>query len=336
MKTRKASSLVFLLLTGAAAWAHAGATAGAESFDFLLIDPSARAVGLGGAYTALASDSSALFYNPAGLGRIKDHEATFMHTQYVEGLTQENAGLATRSGWGLNLNFLNFSGIPRTRLDARDGGIGSAGLTDMALGGGYGQALSESISVGAGGKYLRETIDNVSASGFAADVGVLASVPSLPGLSLGAALLNIGPDVRFQMRKEKLPQLGRVGVAYGFPGTKTDNTLTFDATKARTDKIRFHIGTETVIEKTLALRVGFNTRYDASFGITGGVGLVWKTLGVDYAFVPFGDLGTAHRLGLTFRWGNEVDEDDAYLYRFRYEEKTRKPTFQEGDRFFSK
>ena len=51
MKTLKASSLAFLLLTSAAVSARAGGTAGAESFDFLLFDPSVRAIGLGGAYT---------------------------------------------------------------------------------------------------------------------------------------------------------------------------------------------------------------------------------------------------------------------------------------------
>lgn len=350
MKTRKASSLIFFLLTAAAASAHAGATAGAESFDFLLLDPSARAVGLGGAYTSLASDSNALFYNPAGLGRIKDHEATFMHNQYVEGLTQEQVGLATRSGWGLNINFLNFGGIPRTRLDAPDGGIGKVGLTNLALGGGYGRALSESISVGAGAKFLHEKIDNVSAGGFAADLGVLASVPSLPRLSLGAALLNLGPDVRFQSRKEKLPLLSRAGASYAFVLPKMDNTVTFDLTKARTDKLRFGFGAETVVDKFMALRLGFTTRNDAGIGITGGAGFVWKAWSIDYAFVPFGDLGVVQRFSLTFRWGTEADRDylrterkqaafkeapapdeDEDLHRVRYIEKIGRTSLKESD-----
>ena len=305
MKIFTTSSLAILLLASAGIPSYAAATAGAESFDFLMFDPSARSVALGGAYTALATDSNALFYNPAGLGRIKTNEATFMHNQYVEGLTQEYVGLATRQGWGLNLNYLNFGGIPRTRLDAQDGGIGNAGLTDMALGGGYGQALGESISVGAGAKFMRETIDNVSASGFAADAGVLASVESLPGLSLGASVLNVGPAVRFQAKKENLPMLGRAGASYAFAAAKTNNVVTFDLTKTRTDKLRFGCGAEAVIEKLMAFRLGFTTRNDAGIGITGGVGFIWKTLSVDYAFVPFGDLGNVHRISLTWRWGTQ-------------------------------
>jgi hypothetical protein len=305
MKALAASSLAIILLTAAAVAAHAGASAGAESFDFLLFDPSARAAGLGGAYTALAADSNALFYNPAGLGRIKANEVTFMHNQYVEGLTQEHVGLATPRGWGLSLNYLDFGGIPRTRLDAPGGGIGSAGMTDLAIGGGYGQALSESLSVGAGAKFVRETVDNVSAGGFAVDAGVLAAVASLPGLSLGAAVLNIGPAVRFQSRSENLPLLGRAGAAMRFRVNTTINTVTFDATKARTDEVRFGFGAETVIENLLALRLGFSARNDAGLGLTGGVGLVWKSLAVDFAIAPYGDLGFANRLSLTLRWGNK-------------------------------
>ena len=351
MKTLTASSLAFLLMTGAALSSHAAA-AGGESFDFLLFDPSARAIALGGAYTALATDSNALFYNPAGLARMKSHEASFMHNQYVEGLTQEHLAFAARQGWGLDLNFLNFGGIPRTRLDAPDGGIGTVGMTDLAFGGGYGHAFNDWFSAGAGLKFLREKIDNTTAGGFAADLGALASVPSLPGLSFGASLLNAGPGVRFQSRKENLPLLARAGAAYAFPMAKTDNMAALDLTKARTDKLRLGFGVETVIDKLLALRFGFTTRNDAGIGITGGVGFIWKALGVDYAFVPFGDLGVAHRLSLTFRWGAEegretrraereeraelkyeppapVESED--LRRVMYNEKLGRTSLRQGD-----
>lgn len=306
MKELKAPFLAVLPVVLAAVAAHAGATSGAESFDFLLFDPSARAVGLGGAYTALATDASALFYNPAGLGLIKAHEVTFMHNQYMEGLTQEHVSLATRQGWGVNLTYLNLGGISRTRLDAPDGGIGSVGLTDMALGGGYGHALNESISVGAGAKFMRETIDNMSTSGVAVDAGVLAAVSRAPGLTLGAAVLNVG-----QSQKGNLPLLGRVGAAYGFRVNRTENTMALDVTKARTDKVRFSFGAETIIEKFLALRLGFNSRNDAGLGIAGGVGFIWKALEANFAFVPYGDLGSVDQLSLTFRWGNEGSKEES-------------------------
>lgn len=306
MNALNVPSLAILLLTSASVAARAGAAAGAESLDFLLLDAGGRAAGLGGAYTALAADSNALFYNPAGLGRVKAPEATFMHNDYVEGLTQEYAGMASSRGWGLSLNYLDFGGIPRTRLDAPDGGIGKAGLTDLAIGAGYGHALSESISVGAGAKFLRETIDGFSADGFAVDAGVLAAATGLPGLTLGAAILNIGPAVRYRSRKENLPLLGRAGAAFRFRVNNTVDTVAFDATKARADEVRFGVGAETVFEKLLAFRLGFTLRNDAGLGLTGGVGILWKAWRVDFAAAPYGDLGFVDRLSLTFRWGSEA------------------------------
>ena len=78
----------------AAMWPNEAHCAGAEPFNFLFMDSNARATGLGGAYTALAADANALWYNPAGLARVRRYEATFMHNEHVEGITQEFVGFA--------------------------------------------------------------------------------------------------------------------------------------------------------------------------------------------------------------------------------------------------
>ena len=75
--------------------ALAAPAAGTEPFNFLALDADARAVALGGAYTALATDANALLYNPAGLGLVRQSQIAFMHNQYIAGLTQEYMGLAT-------------------------------------------------------------------------------------------------------------------------------------------------------------------------------------------------------------------------------------------------
>ena len=82
----------------------AAASPGADPFNFLLLDANARAAGMGGAYTALANDANALLYNPAGLGRISAHEATFMHNEHFQGVKQEYLAFSARQGFGLSLN----------------------------------------------------------------------------------------------------------------------------------------------------------------------------------------------------------------------------------------
>jgi hypothetical protein len=346
--------LLAALLLASAAPASASASAGAESFDSLLADPSARAVALGGAYTALATDAHALFYNPAGLGQSKAYQAAFTHQASIEGARQESLGFSSRDGWSADFSSWDSGGIPRTRLDAPDGGLGDVGMKDMAFGGGYGTALNESLSVGVGAKYLRETIDAVTATAFAADAGLLALVPGAPGLSLGAAVLNVGRPVQFDLQREQLPRLVRAGAAYAFAAGGADQTLAFDLTKTRTDKVRFSLGVESVVMKTLALRLGYDGRQDAGPGVCAGVGFFWRAMSVDYAFAPFGALGDSHRVGLSYRWGeaeeerepepraetetpkvkeapSPVPDDDGDLRRVRYDERTGRDLAKDGD-----
>ena len=292
-----------LWAAGSAGWAHGAASAGAEPFDFLFLDGNARAVGLGGAYTALATDANALLYNPAGLGRVTRHEVTMMHNSYVEGINHEYMGLALRQGLGLNLNYLSFGNIPRTTYASKDGALGKFRVDDLAVAAGYGHTFFGALSLGVAGKFIQETNDNVKASAFAGDAGVRLSAPQAPRFTLGAAIQNVGPDVRFIRDKEKLPLSGRVGAAYAFDSA----TVAVDLTKGRTDRLKAHAGVEVVLLKPMTMRLGFNGANDTDIGITGGVGWGWRSFSIDYAFAPYGDLGLTHRASVTFRWGGHDD-----------------------------
>lgn len=62
--------------------AHAGRYAG----DFMLIGPGVRAVGMGSAFTAVADDGSATFWNGAGLAQLERANLEFMHAFLYENL----------------------------------------------------------------------------------------------------------------------------------------------------------------------------------------------------------------------------------------------------------
>ena len=190
--------------------AFAGA-AGGDPLNFLFLDANARAVAMGGAYTALATDANALLYNPAGLGAVERHEATFMHNEYFQGASQEYIGYASPRGVGANVNSLRSGDVARTTISNPDGtGLGGANLSDLSLALGYGRPLGDSLRLGAGMKYIRETIAGISASGYAADLGALYSVPAARGLALGLSVQNLGPSIKFQSAKENLETLGRM------------------------------------------------------------------------------------------------------------------------------
>ncbi|MFA6318070.1 MAG: PorV/PorQ family protein [Elusimicrobiota bacterium] len=306
------TTLAVLLLACSPA-AAGGPTGGSEVFNFLFLDANARAVALGGAYTSLASDSNALLYNPAGLGFIERDEATFMHHQYLdEGLSQEYFGGALRQGFGLSVNYLGFGKVSRTTYAVPEGtGLGDFDLTDLAVSVGYGRRIFRDLSAGLAYKYLREAADRFAANGHAVDLGLLYAPAAWEGLRLAASLQNIGPSVRWQGADQPLPLNGRWGASYSFPWRGLEHTLSVDGLKSRGDRVRAAAGVETVVARTLALRLGFSGRVDAGPGVTAGLGVRYASLMADYAFVPYGSLGNSHRASVTWRWGPAVERPKA-------------------------
>jgi hypothetical protein len=289
---------------------------GSEPFDFTLLDVNARAVGIGGAYAPLANDSNALHYNPGGLGMVKRNEATVMHNVHVEGISQDYIAVALTQGVSLSVNYLRWSDTNRTTYASPDGTLDKYGISDLALAAGYGKTVLDNVSVGGSIKYLREGIDNKSISGVAFDVGGMATLPNVPGLSLGLAVQNIGPDVRFQGQnssgpREKLPLAVRGGGAYAFEWYDLSHTVSVEISKERSQDTVGAVGWEGIVSKVLALRFGFNSRNSSDVGVTGGVGWVNPNYNIDYAVVPFGSLGVSHRISATVRWGGEAKASTA-------------------------
>ncbi len=305
------TTAALLLAALAAGSARAQSSAGADAFDFLRLDANARAVGMGGAYTALATDSNALLYNPAGLARVRTNEATFMHNQYALGVGQQYIGAALKNGLGFQFNYASLGNVPRTTIANPGGTGGRLNVSDTSLGAGYGRELSANLALGGGLKYISESLGDVSVSGYAADLGGLYRMPDVNGLTLGASLLNLGPSVKFQSNSEKLPTTIRLGSAYRLRLPRNDLTFGFDITKSVTDKVRLGIGAETLIDEKFAVRAGFTTRQDVGIGIAFGLGWKGRKVGADYAFVPLGELGNAHRISFTLRWGQSDDPSTA-------------------------
>jgi hypothetical protein len=247
-----------------------------------------------------------LLYNPAGLGFIRRYGATFMHDQYAAGIMQEYAAFAAPQGWGASLNMLNSGAITQTTLSNPNGtGLDATGLSDLALSAGYGHAFGDSLSLGLGMKYLHESIADVAAYDFAFDIGALYAAQEIKGLTLGAALQNLGPKIRFQGPSEDLPLNLRMGAGYAFDAKGTKNTLSFDLTQQRGQGLLMAAGAEIVLAKVMAIRLGFASRNNAGWGLTAGAGWVWKGASLDYGIAPYGDLGVAQRVSLTLRWGEE-------------------------------
>ncbi len=299
---KKIIGLVIASALLAPAFVQAGG--GADAYQFLLLDSNARAAAMGGAYTVLGTGAGALGYNPAGLARTERDEASFMHNQYFQGITQEYLDFASPLGLGASVNYLSFSDVQQTTLNNTSGsGLGDTSLSDLALSAGYGRRLTEDFSVGGGAKYIRETIDQTPRDNVAFDLGAHYVISRLRGLSVGAAVQNMGPAVTYDQAHENQPLTYRLGGAYQLDWLGASSALALDVVKERNDAATVSAGVETRVLKVLALRLGYNQSNDAGVGITAGIGVRVHDFDFDYAIVPFGTLGYSNRASVGYRWG---------------------------------
>jgi len=64
------------------------------------------------------------------------------------------------------------------------------------------------------------------------------------------------------------------------------------------------LGSEYWLYDWFAIRLGYRTKSDIGDGLHYGLGFAYRDLGIDYAFVPYGDLGSSHRVSLYFIFGS--------------------------------
>ena len=285
-------------------WLYGTGFTGSTGMAFLKVGVDARAVGMGEAYTAFARDAAATFWNPAGLAGGAHSTVFFHHNQWIQGIRGEMGALALvrrKSAWGFHVRSFNVYGIevrdrPTTEpLEETSAHYLSAGIS-------YARRLSQSFHAGVTVKYLYEKIFVESAGGWAVDVGA-TYLPGITGLRLAATLQNLGKMNRLYREATALPVLARIGVVYRFPWEmKTVKVqVAGDGVYVMQEGMRFHVGSELLFLRQLAIRMGGMFGYE-THTLNFGAGLVRSSFRLDYAIVPFNnDLGVTHRFSVAFR-----------------------------------
>ncbi|NLP10362.1 UPF0164 family protein, partial [bacterium] len=185
--------------TGGSDVTKTGTTAAA----FLEIGAGARAQAMGGAFTAVANDATAMYWNPAGISRLGQLEATFNYTNWLLDTQYAYSGIVAPVGGsmavGINVTHFGF-GEQAVRTIERPEGTGEVySANDLALGLAFGMNLTDRFSFGVNAKYVNQNIWHESAAGFALDMGALYDTP-LRGLKLGFSIQNFGTDMKLSGR----------------------------------------------------------------------------------------------------------------------------------------
>jgi hypothetical protein len=280
------------------------------------ISAGARAVAMGGAFTALANDENALFYNAAGLALLDQAHLGSLFENHLGVAGYGSAAVGLRH-LGLALQFFSLGSVEAR--NAQDNISGSFDYNNIAVTLGSGLRLNQlfrffpkGLAMGMRAQFLRvNTLAPGSGSGFSLDPSWLydAGGLRLAGLQLQALrfgfslgnLLNFGLSFGSGHR-EGLPIDVRLGL--GMLADPLSLALDLGLHSG------FHLGAEYLLTppllptKGLAMRLGL--LYQGSFAFTIGFGLrIFDGLGVDYAFVshPSLGLGGSHRLGISYAFG---------------------------------
>lgn len=278
-------------------------SAGGTTASFLKLGSGARATGLGGAFTAVSDDINALSYNPAGLANLKRSEMGFTRAELVEGVSYSFLGYSrpvAGGSIGMGVNYLGQSVIEGRGANRE--AAAKFGASDTAVNLAYGRTLTARSGLGFNFKYITSHIADESASGWAVDAGWQYKAP-VKGLSLGLAVQNIGPKMKFMNEGSALPLTVRAGMGY----MVLDNILfSFDANRQVNEKKTvFSFGSEYAVFNSFFMRAGYlksavsgGSSLADSSGFKAGFGFKLRNFNLDYAVTPFGDIGKAHTISL--------------------------------------
>jgi hypothetical protein len=274
---------------------------------------SARAVGMGSAFVGVADDSSALFWNPAGLGGLKDVEIALHHNSWLAGIVQETGvvALPTRKlgVFGVSGNYVNYGSLEG--YDSNGTQLADYSANRYGFGLGWGKELFEGWSAGVAVKGSMQTIDTASYSSLSADLGALWSPEK--HTRLGAAYSNFGTQVAGYGTASAI----RLGGSYLLDFAKSNQLLLAAGASIEPGGVnRLQVGAEDMMFSFLALRVGYQsnlaeTKIQGLTGLTAGLGVRFDGFGLDYAYLPYGDLDNTHRVSLSYQFGQEKKPDTA-------------------------
>jgi len=259
---------------------------------------------MGGASVAVDGYADMIYYNPAGLATADLKEITFMHTVWFEGISYNWLSFVlpqNRGVWGMAVQYVSYGSL--FGADNQGNPTGSFSPSDIAVYLSYADYIGR-LSYGVNLKYIRSQIIE-TAQTLALDLGLQYMINYRA--QVGFVLQNIGPGLKFNYERDPLP----FTIAFGGFYAITDYLFaTLDFRIPRDNNAYFAAGAQYFIDVSpdvgIFLRAGLDgSRTDAGgfSSINLGFGLDYRLFNFSYAFAPYGNLGSAHKIGFSLRFG---------------------------------
>lgn len=295
-----------------------GQRAGISTAQFLKIGVGGRATAMGDAFIAVANDVSSLYWNPAGLVLSKKNEIMFSHNNWVVDIGHEFLGasyhLSSNDVVGISLSALHMEDMQVT-TEVNPFGTGEYfSFGDFSIAATYSRRMTEQFSFGATVRYFEETLDKLKMRGVLVDLGTFYWT-GLGTTRFAVTITNFGnelaPDgkvILFGGRETKQwqsfspPTMFRIGFAFEPYQTERHRiTTSVQLNHPNDNSENVSTGVEYSWEEMFFLRGGYKINVeeqDFSFGAGFNLDLDIASFTLDYSFVDFERLGSAHRFSI--------------------------------------
>lgn len=290
----------------------------------------ARVTGMGNAFTAVADDVYAVYYNPAGLATLERPMLGTSYSKLLGGLSDDSS---------LQNSFIAYEHPIKGGEQGVVGGAWNYFTLDslyreMTLTGSYGRAVRPDLLLGASVKLLNRSLGSVGAadrplnnngqvvpgvvdpvlqrsskSNVDADLGLLYRVR--PRWTVGLAVQHLAePNVGFS-GEDKLGRNVKLGGAYKTPFSTLSSDLGFlkapDGSTDKTASLAAEKWLPTLLHGTFGVRAALAIGSRSFRQLTAGASYKIYKLQFDYGFaLPLGGISKTygtHRMGLTLHFG---------------------------------
>jgi len=298
-----------------------------------------RALGMGGAFTAMSHDPSLAYWNPGAMAFNQHKEVSFFGTRSIAD-SYYFSGFYTNPTISFGTLSVGAMGIYTGGIESYDeNGSPITGVSDSYLHYqlliSYGYNFKFGLGAGATAKIEQMRITDYKGTGASFDLGVFYTPPKLSWLSFGAVVQDVyGTGLKLVNDFERPTRVYKAGVATNFilnEEKKTRLSFALDSrfygdnyNPAGSSQLLydFSIGSELSLADQIQLRAGYRgfTPEGMFQGLPGGLSLGFGFrrwgLGLDYA-VTFedsdwqGPVELLMRLGLSYRIGMSIDEKKA-------------------------
>ncbi len=302
-------------------------------FEFLSVGTDARATAMGEAYTTFAGNSSALFYNPAGMASTKQLiDLSVNQCEWIADINYISANLSLNLANGrygifglsfLSVDYGEFLGtIVDPFADAGYKDTGTFSPSSYLFGLGYAYQFSDRFSIGGQVKYVSQSLgditfpttaseDKVNTEKQKYDLGVAAFDfgtlyrTGFKSLIFGMCVRNFSREIRYEKENFQLPLTFKIGFSIDatdfLPALKENHALilTIDALHPRSYPEYIGIGAEYKFMNFLALRGGYVSDMN-DYNLTAGFGIQKFGFAIDYSYTPYNVFDDISRFSVRF------------------------------------